>query len=133
MIASHAKSKTATNRQRRESVLFPLAMLLGVDGLGQKKAEASFPSAYRKALATRDLKIQHIGHPTRYADVVALWKKDSRFITRTGYPRLLGASGKNNFATIIREVMPKSKPRDVLAVFLRYGNVRRATQGDMRL
>jgi hypothetical protein len=84
-------------------------------------------------LAKRELKIQHIGHYMGYQEIIALWIKDKRFISNTGHPRLLEETGKNSFATLVREISPNSDSGDALAIFLRYGNVRRTRTGKYKL
>src|SRR5688500_7023240 len=133
MFVPSIKPKTVINRRRAESLLFPLAKFLEIGGLNQKDAEASFSAAYRKALTKQDLKIQHIGHHTRYQDIIGLWTKDKRFVSNVGHPRVLEETGKNSFATLVHEASPKSELSDVLSIFLRYGNVRRTRSGKYKL
>jgi hypothetical protein len=127
------RRKMNISPRQAESLLFPLAMFLEIGGLSQKDAESSFASAYKKALIKRDLKIQHIGHHTRYQDMIWLWTKDKRFVSDTGQPRVLSGNGKNSFATLVREASPVSDPKDVLRIFLKFGNIRRTRSGDYKL
>jgi len=127
------KQKTIISRRQAESLLFPLAMFLQVGGLSQKEAESSFSATFKKAMAKHDLKIQHIGPYTRYQDIIAVWTKDKRFVSETGQPRLLELRGRNSFAALVRQISPQSKASEVLAVFLRYGNVRRTRTGKYQL
>jgi len=127
------KPKTIISRHQAESLLFPLAMFLQIGGLSQKEAEASFSATFKKATAKHDLKIQHIGHHTRYQDIIGVWTKDKSFVSEAGQPRLLEPRGKNSFAALVRQVSPQAKASEVLAVFLRYGNVRKTREGKYEL
>jgi hypothetical protein len=120
------RRKTFITRQKAEDLLFPLAMFLGLGGLSMKDAEASFSSAYRRALAKADkIRVEHIGHPTPYADIMGLWTKDKRFLTTVGRPMALPAQGKISVAALVREACPASRLKNVLDVLVRYGNIRR--------
>jgi hypothetical protein len=118
--------RTAIDSQRATTLLYPLAAFLRAGGLNEDKARASFAAAFRKALkAPKTRRFDHIGHPTRYADIVALWARDKRFLDASGRPKLLSVHGKNGFNTLVRDASPSSNPDAVLSVFLRYGNVRK--------
>lgn len=126
--------RTVIDSKRATMLLFPLAAFLRAGGLSQEEAQASFAAAFEKALRTPNARrFDHIGHPTRYADIVALWARDARFLDRNGRPRLLALRGKSGFNAMVREASPNSKPDDVLAVFLRYGNVRKTKEGRYEL
>jgi hypothetical protein len=117
--------KTIIDPERAAALLFPLAAFLKAGGLTQSAAQASFATAFARALKESRRRFDHIGHPTRYADIVGLWTRDQRFLDRDGRPRLLSARGKNGFSSLVRESSPDSNPEEVLSVFLRYGNVRK--------
>jgi hypothetical protein len=122
--------KTTIDSERAAALLFPLAAFLSAGGLTQSVAQASFATAFARALKeSRARRFDHIGHPTRYADIVGLWTRDQRFLDRDGRPRLLPKRGKHGFNTLVRESSPDSNPEAVLSVFLRYGNVRRTRTG----
>lgn len=122
--------KTGIDLQRATRLLYPLAAFLRAGGLGEREAQASFAAAFQKAMKTPSARrFDHIGHPTRYADIVARWARDRRFLDRSGRPRLLSLRGKHGFSALVRDASPNSDSGAVLAVFLRYGNVRKTKTG----
>jgi hypothetical protein len=114
--------------------LFPIAAFLRAGGVTKKAAShrlgAAFDSARKLAKARR---IEHIGHPMLYADIVALWAHDLRFVDETGRPRSLALEGRNEFIALVRTVDREADAREVLGVLTRFGNVRRARNGKYRL
>ncbi|MDB6091493.1 MAG: hypothetical protein JWN85_4277 [Gammaproteobacteria bacterium] len=77
--------------------------------------------------------MEHIGHPTPYADVVAAWMRRKQFVDSSGLPRILPLSGPTGFATLVQKVSPGTKVRTVLSVLMRYRNVRRTKDGRYEL
>jgi uncharacterized protein DUF6502 len=129
-----SSKKTAIGRARAELLLAPIAAFLHADGLSEREAEQSFKSAFHKARNRANARrIDRIGHPTRYADIVALWTRDTRFIDTTGCPKPLTWAGKAGFRALVSEASPTSDPRAVMLVFTRYGNVRRTKEGKYKL
>jgi hypothetical protein len=130
MVTKNPHDATLANHRRIESLLFPLAMFLRVGGLARKDAERIFSAAYRRASSkAREVKVEYIGHPTPYADIMGLWTNDKRFVNSNGRPLPLKATGKRSMATIVREACPTANVDAVLKVLLRYGNIRRAKGG----
>jgi hypothetical protein len=78
-------------------------------------------------------KLEHIGHPTRYTDIVGMWMRSKRFIDKAGRPRMLRIEGRDGFKALVRSVTWQADPKTVLAVLMRYGNVRRTRQGTYEL
>lgn len=122
------QTKTQISGRSAEALFFPIAAFLLSGGLSKSAAQRSFAAAMAKAQKHVRRRVDHIGHPTHYADVVASWTHDPRFIDRDGQPRRLAFEGKNGFVTLVKSVSPALDPRSVLAVLRRYGNVR-ATRG----
>jgi hypothetical protein len=91
---------------------------------------AAFERTAKRVGARR---IEHIGRPVLYNDIVARWRNDPRFLDPTGQPRALSIKGKNQFSTLIREVDPASDPQRVMAVLVRFGNVRRTANSTYKL
>jgi hypothetical protein len=74
----------------------------------------------------------HIGHPTLYADVIGTWVRNKRFLDIEGRPRVLTFNGRSGFAALVRSAS-QADAKAVLAVLMRYGNVRRTSEGQYRL
>lgn len=113
--------KTKINCKRAEALLYPIAAFLLTGGLTRTAAQKSFAVAIARAQETAGRRIEHIGHPSRYADLIALWTHDARFLDRAGHPRPLLM---NEFRALVRAVTPPLDSRTALSVLKRYGNVR---------
>jgi hypothetical protein len=134
MRAIQLNKKVTFDRKRAESLLLPIVAFLRMGGMVKEDIAKSFSSAYNRASKSlKNRQIRHIGHPTRYADVVGLWTRDGRFLNATGHPRPLSLDGKNGFAALVREISPESDALDVLTVLRRLGNVRRLRSGQYKL
>jgi hypothetical protein len=111
-----------------------MAAFLSAGGWEKKDAERSFSRAFDHFLDTQGARqIRHIGNPTPYADIVALWRRDRRFIDRSGRPRPLGLQGRVSFATLVREANPKVDPQTALSVLTHFRNVRKTNSGQYKL
>jgi len=120
--------------RRAEALLFPIVAFLRVSGLTKEAIEKSLSRAYKRAAkSTNNRKIKRIGHPMRYAEAMATWVRDKRFLNTAGEPRLLKLKGKTGFAALVRTVSPGSDPSKVLAVLRRFGNVRMLRDGRYKL
>jgi uncharacterized protein DUF6502 len=128
------RHKTRISPRRADALLFPIAALLRAGGLSKRSATkrlaAVFDRAGKLAGARR---IEHIGRPVLYNDIVARWRQDPRFLDSMGRPRALSIKGKNQFSTLIREIDSACDPRRVMTVLVRFGNVRRASNSTYKL
>jgi hypothetical protein len=126
--------KTQISFRRADALLFPIAALLRAGGLSKQSATQRLAAAFDRAdnlSGTR--RIEHIGRPALYNDIVARWRHDPRFLDSMGRPRGLSIKGKNQFSTLIREIDPGCDPRKAMTVLVRFGNVRRASNATYRL
>lgn len=97
-------------------------------------ALAVFDAALKRASSpSTGRKLEHIGHPTRYTDIVGMWMRNKRFIDKNGRPRLLRVEGRDGFKALVRSVAWQADPKMVLSVLIRYGNVRRTKHGTYEL
>jgi hypothetical protein len=123
-------ARTRIDHKRAQALLFPIAAFLLAGGLGKKKAQQSFERAIKEAQTfVGGRRIDHIGHPTHYADIVARWAHDKRFVEDNGRPRLLELRGKNSFSSLVHGIGRSLHPESVLTVLTRYGNVRKTKAG----
>jgi len=126
MNARISGKKTQIDRLRADALLFPIAAFLHAGGWTKKNAAKSFSRAFDRSIdkqGTRQLK--HIGNPTPYADIVALWMRGRRFIDRSGRPRLLPLQGRASFTALVREASPRIDPQVAISVLTHFKNVRR--------
>lgn len=117
--------KTKIGRKRAESLLYPVATFLLAGGMTQVAARNAFVAAMARARKLAGRQIDHIGHPSRYADVVAKWAHDGRFVDRNGAPRPLSFNGANGFESLVASVDRSLDARETLGVLVRYGTVRK--------
>jgi len=102
--------------------------------LSRKECFGSFVAAYEKTLnAKPPRQMEHIGHPTAYADIVTAWTRDKEYLDRHGRPRALSFKGRNEFASLVRKVSPNVDARKALNVLLAYGNVRKGRRSKYEL
>jgi hypothetical protein len=134
-MSDRARSRgTPIERLRAEALLFPLAAFLCAGGWRKSDAEQCFSRAFDLSLDTQGSRqIKHIGNPTPYADIVALWLRDRRFIDSSGQSRPLPLRGRVSFTTIVREVSSKVDPSAALSVLTHFRNVRKTSSGKYKL
>jgi hypothetical protein len=128
------RQRTPTDRMRAEALLFPMAAFLCAGGWSKKDAERSISRAFDNSQnleGTRELK--HIGDPTPYADIIALWVRDRRFLDRSGRPRPLDLQGRVSFTALAREASPTINPQAALSVLTHFRNVRKTSTGRYKL
>jgi hypothetical protein len=125
---------TTIDSRRASALLFPIAAFLRAGGMTNQEALDIFAAALKKVSKTSvGRKMEHIGHPTRYADIVAMWVRNKRFLDRRGWPRALPMEGRAGFAVLVRTVAEHADPATVLSVLKRYGNVKRTKEGKYEL
>jgi hypothetical protein len=126
--------KTKISARRAEALLFPIAVLLRAGGISKRSATQQLAAAFDRADKLPGARrLEHVGRPVLYNDVVARWRSDPRFLDSMGRPRALSIEGKNQLGTLIREIDPTCDPRRVMMVLARFGNVRRASNGAYKL
>ncbi len=65
--------------------------------------------------------------------VIATWKTQPDFLSRNGRPGDLAIGGKMGFAGLVKISAPQVSPSQVRKILLRYGAVRRLSNGRLRL
>src|SRR5580704_10768623 len=73
-MSDQTRKPTTIDPSQAESLLYPMAAFLSASGWDKKDAARSLSRAFdhfRDAPGQRQFK--HIGNPTRYADIIALW------------------------------------------------------------
>lgn len=127
-------TKTKIDGDRATSLLYPMAAFLLAGGMTRKEALTAFASVLGRVVkAGSGRPMDHIGHPTLYADVVATWTRKKQFLDERGWPRPLRLEGRAGFAALVRSTSAKANPMAVLSILMRYGNVRRSRNGTYKL
>lgn len=114
--------------------MFPIAAFLLAGGMTENEAQQIFSIALKNSSTrTARRRIDHIGRPTGFADIIAEWGRAKRFLDASGWPRDLPMSGANSFSSLVHAVDPTTDPASALAILRRYGNVRRTKTGKYSL
>jgi hypothetical protein len=125
---------TFIDKRRVKSLLFPIAAFLQEGGFSKadslKVLSLAFESLNRRKTNRR---MQHIGHPTRYADIIAAWTRDREYVDASGKPRALSLSGPKGFASLVQRISPGTSVHAALSVLLRFRNIRRSSDGKYHL
>jgi hypothetical protein len=128
------RSATTIDSKRAASLLYPIAAFLRAGGLSKRQSLNSLGAAFENSLnAKSPRQMEHIGHPTGYADIITLWSRDKEFLGRSGRPRALSLKGRFAFAKLVQKANCGIDPRTALSVLVGYGNVRRNRLGQYEL
>ena len=134
MPVDERRRRTTMHRRRVRSLLDPIAAFLHAGGLTKKECLAAFSAALDAfQTSTENRRMDHIGHPTPYADIIAAWTRDERFVDASGSPRVLSVSGRNGFTSLVKKISPRVNAKAALSVLTRYRTVRRLQDGRYRL
>jgi hypothetical protein len=128
------RRKTIINKVQATSLLYPIAAFFNRGGMSRAQSLAALTAAIdnvRKPPQKREL--EHIGTPTCYADLIATWTRERKFLDSRGRPRSLPLWGPNGFATLARSAGTGRDPKSLLNVLIRYRNVRRLSNGRFQL
>ncbi len=128
------KANTKIDRRQAISLLYPIAAFFSSGGMSREQSLAALSAAIdnvRRSEGGREL--EHIGVPTSYADVIATWTRERKFLDSHGRPRALSVSGANGFAALVKSACPGQDPKKLLSVLVRYKNVRRLSNGKVQL
>jgi len=121
--------KTKVSVDSARLLLYPIVAFLLAGGLSRAATQKALVSVIEKAERRGGRRIDHIGQPIYFADVLNRWAHDPRFIDRNGRPRALPVNGTNGFSTLVRTIAPTLDASAVLSVLTRYGNVRKIRGG----
>lgn len=130
MVGSGQRRRTTIDRRRAKSLLYPIAAFLREGGFTKRESLAILSSLFDDLQkGDKNRRMQHIGHPTPYADIIAAWTRNKEYIDSSGRPRALPLAGPKGFSALVQNVSPRESARTVLSVLMRYRNVRRLKDG----
>src|SRR5215469_4845989 len=93
----HARRKTVIRGKQAVALLYPIAAFLHSGGMSRAQSIAALTAAINKVYKPRGKRqLEHIGTPTRYADMIATWTRKRRFLDSRGRPRTLPLTGANS-------------------------------------
>lgn len=126
--------RTVISRAQAISLLYPIAAFFNCGGMSETQSLAAFTAAtddVRRGEGRREL--EHIGTPTCYRELIAIWTRERKFLDSRGRPRALRFSGTTGFAALVKSAGTRRDPRKLLNVLIRYKNVRRLSNGRLQL
>ena len=133
-MRSKLRRKTTTiNRDQAVALLYPIAAFFNREGMSRPQSLAALAGAIddvRKPVARR---LEHIGAPACYADLIAVWTRERKFLDSRGHPRPLSLSGPSGFTALAKRARVGGDPERLLSVLIRYRNVRRLSNGTFKL
>jgi Family of unknown function (DUF6502) len=127
-------TNTIIGQHQAISLLYPIAAFFSSGGMSTAQSLTALAAAIdnvHKSEGRREL--EHIGAPTCYADLIATWTRERRFLDSRGRPRALSLSGANGFASLVKRACAGRDPKSLLSVLVRYRNVRRLSNGKVQL
>jgi len=133
MRAQTRRKKVVITRDQAISLLYPIATFFNSVEMSRSESLAALTAAIADVRGPARKRLEHIGKPTCYADLIAAWTRDRKFLDARGRPRPLTLSGTNGFAALARSACAGRKPRTLLSVLIRYKNVRRLSNGTYQL
>lgn len=132
--ASSVLGRAKLDDARVVALLFPIAAFLNASGISAASAQRSFAHAMRRAIEKQSPRaLETTGHDTVYADLISRWRRDKRYLDSRGFPRDLPMRGRDGFVSLVRSVKAPISAQQMLKILLRYGNVRRRSNGTYRL
>lgn len=134
MNSRPVRRKTVISRKQAISLLYPIAAFLSSGGMDNAESLAAFAAASEYVRRSEGKPtLEHIGASMCYLDLIATWSRERRFLDSHGQPRLLSLAGQNGFAALVRSTGARQDPKKLLAVLMRYKNVRRLSDGRVQL
>lgn len=133
MYAQTKRRKTIITQDQAASLLYPIAAFFNRVGMSRSQSLAALSAAIDDVRRPAGKQLEQIGVPTCYADVIAAWTRDRKFMDSRGRPRILTLSGPNGFAALAKAARATQEPKKLLSVLIRYKNVRRLSDGTYQL
>lgn len=133
MRAQSKRRKTVISRGQAVSLLYPIAAFYNRVGLSRSQSLAALRAAIDDVRGPNGKRLENIGIPTCYADLIATWTRERKYLDSRGCPRKLTLSGANGFAALAKSACPGQDPGKLLRVLMRYKNVRRLNNGTFQL
>ena len=133
MRAQSKRRKTVISRGQAVSLLYPIAAFYNRVGLSRSQSLAALRAAIDDVRGPNGKRLENIGIPTCYADLIATWTRERKYLDSRGCPRKLTLSGANGFAALAKSACPGQDPGKLLRVLMRYKNVRRLSDGRVQL
>lgn len=128
------KTSIRIGRQQAITLLYPIAAFFSSGGMSTAQSLAALATAIDKVRTSEGKrKLEHIGARTCYADLIATWTRERKFLDSRGKPRTLSLSGANGFASLVKCACAGQDPDELLSVLVRYRNVRRLSGGKVQL
>ena len=132
-MRAQSKQRTTISWDQAISLLYPTAAFFNREGMTRSQSLAVLAAAIDHVRKPAGRRLEHIGAPTCYADLIAAWTRERKFLDSQGRPRPLALSGPNGFTALSRAARVGGDPKRLLNVLIRYRNVRRLSNGTFKL
>lgn len=134
MNSRTSRRRTVINRNQAISLLYPIAAFFNSGGMSKTQSLAALNAATDYVTRSEGRRrLEHIGTPTCYLDLIANWTRERKFLDSRGRPRPLALSGTNGFSALVKHSGTRRDPKKLLGVLIRYKNVRRLSDGRIQL
>jgi hypothetical protein len=133
MRAQSRRKATTITWDQAVSLLYPIAAFFNREGMSRPQSLAVLAAAIDDVRKPAGRRLEHIGTPTCYADLIAVWTRERRFLDSQGQPRPLTLTGASGFTALARSARVGGDPKRLLSVLIRYRNVRRLGNGRFKL
>jgi hypothetical protein len=127
------RRKVVIDRGQAASLLYPIAAFFKRAGMTRSQSLAAFAAALDDVRKLAGKRLEQIGAPSSYADLIGTWTRERRFLDSRGRPRPLTLSGAHGFGALAKSACSGRDPKRLLSVLIRYGNVRRLSNGRLQL
>lgn len=127
------RRKAVIRKDQAVALLYPIAAFFNREGMSKSQSLAALAAAIDELRKPTERRLEHIGSPSCYADLIATWTRESKFLDSRGRPRPLTLSGVDGFAALARRACAGRDHRRLLSVLIRYKNVRRLSNGTFQL
>lgn len=127
------RRKTIIRKDQAIALLYPIAAFFNREGMSRSQSLAALSAAIDEVRKPIERRLEHIGTPSCYADLIAAWTRESKFLDSRGRPRPLALSGADGFAALAKSACAEQDHKQLLRVLIRYKNVRRLRNGTFKL
>ena len=134
MNSRTSRRQTVIHKDQAISLLYPIAAFFKSGGLSKAQSLAALNAATDYVTRSEGRRrLEHIGTPTCYLELIANWTRERKFLDSRGRPRPLPLSGANGFSALAKLSGTRRDPKKLLSVLTRYKNVRRLSDGRIQL
>jgi hypothetical protein len=115
-------------------LLRPIVAFLRASGADESTVRRALKISWdRSATKQSKVSVGTLARSSSYGEIVAVWKRDPRFLDRFGHAKALGIKGKLGFAELVADIDPGLDPQLAAENLQRFGNISVSKAGKLRL